>query len=105
MNKLFNKKIQERYWARQPFLPQGAQDACFAMICEDLYKDGAKNAREITLSEVADLDYQLLSAAKALRLAQREYMANRHNELYGMAVAARAKELDDAIAAFEIVTR
>jgi len=43
----------------------------------------------------------LLEAAKALRAAQRAYMADRGNEALGKAVGAAAAVLDEAIAQAE----
>lgn len=43
----------------------------------------------------------LLSAAKALRQAQRDYMADRGNETLGRIVGIRAEELDVEIEATE----
>jgi hypothetical protein len=56
--------------------------------------DLASHPEPVAASHVAP---ELLEAAKALRAAQRNYMADRGNEAKGKLVAEAAQELDAAI--------
>ena len=66
--------------------------------------DGNKPGMDVVVGDIEEAIWGvevLLAAAKALRAAQRAYMADRGNEVMGREVAKAAAHLDEAIAAVD----